>query len=160
MRLNVPTTWPAPESAALRGISNVSYHLFPSRLLKTQLLWKCFYFDSREVTVSFITVSPATVNLKRAPLDSPPSCCTTVISHLFCVSHKACVGRAVFIPSAAISLGEGVFPRVILIYSSVEPAHCCLDGYGVVAYSCIHPTRPLSCTLPHPSYMLFICFQR
>ena len=85
-----------------------------------------------------------------------------MISHLFCVSHKACVGRAgVFIPNTAISLGEGVFPRVILIYSSVEPAHCCFDRLWSCSIQLDPPySSSLSRTLPHPSYMLFICFQR
>lgn len=99
------------------------------------------WFDSQKLSVSFINVQTATVNRMSTLLDfPPPSCCTAVISHLFSVSHKACVGRAEH--SSPYHRWGGVFPRVILIYTSVAPAHCFFDGSGVVAYGDIHPTLP------------------
>lgn len=141
--LSATSIWPA-RLLHYGVIPNILYHLVPFKvILKRQLLLRCFWFYSHEVTISHHSL--ATV-LRRTPLDSPLSCCTAVISHLFfCFSQRLRGPCRVFILSAAMSLEDGVFPRVILIYSSIEPAHSCLDQL----WSCSIQLDPLSLSLAH-----------
>lgn len=107
-------------------IPNILYHLIPlTVILKMQLLLRFLIFAHMRWPFLSAVLQQFSGELFYIP---PWFCCTAVISHLFSVPHKSCVGHAERSSSVPpYHWKRGVFPRVILIYSSIQPAHCCLS---------------------------------
>lgn len=124
--LSAASTWPALKTAALWANPKhiVPFDPFNSHF-EDAVGAEVFDFRSHEMTISHRSLARV---LRRTVLHSPLVCRTAVISHLFSVSHKSCVGHAERSSSVPpYHWKRGVFPRVILIYSSIQPAHCCLN---------------------------------
>lgn len=91
--------------------------------------WGFFFFFivANEVFLIFthkVTISHHSLVIAlRRTVDSPLPCCD---QSLVPSSSQTCVGHAArSSPVPPYCWKEGVFPRVILIYSFTEPAHCC-----------------------------------